>query len=148
MTATASSTTYSAARSTAIGAGESAAQILVVEEPPTRGRSGKGRWCGTQLAVCHRMDVVAQTAAATVVDVANVVGVVIVVAVAGHELLGGSTILVMVHIDCDGLCGAIAIGGGRRRPWQFSIAGIAVVVIRRLRLLAVLLKKKQKTFKR
>lgn len=144
MTATSSSTTYSTARSTSIGAGESAAKVLVVEEPPTRGRSGKGRWCGTQFAVCHRMDVVAQTAAATVVDAANVV-VVDVVGVAGHELLGGSTIL-MVHIDCDGLCGAIAIGGGRR-PGQFSIAGIAVVVIRRLRLLAVLLKKSQrKTF--
>jgi len=52
--------------------------------------------------------------------------------------------VLVVHIHGDRLRGAggkaIAIGRGRR-PGQFAIARIAVVVIRRLRLLAVLLQR-------
>jgi len=87
------------------------------------------------------MDVVAQTAAATVSTYAIAVG---------HQLLGNggggnsSTEVLVVHIHGDRLRGAggkaIAIGRGRR-PGQFAIARIAVVVIRRLRLLAVLLQR-------
>lgn len=133
-----SSYTTADSRSTATSSSEGTAQILVVKEPPTRRRCGKGRWCGTQFAVGCRMDVVAQAAAATVATDA-----------VGHQLLGrgcstsSSSAELMMHIHCDRLRGAggksIAIGRQCRRPGQFAIARIAMVVIWRLRLLAVLL---------